>query len=301
MLTRSKSSALIAVFSCLPFFLHAAPVRLTDITLFSTTSDGSFPADYVDLWETRPNENDIVWIQQGESGGSFLTGPTSANAQPNISLLSGANGFRLLGAHSLANNYDYFGINLFFNNSLTPSISAYGLKLTTAGQSHSFAADGASYTPATDWSPNLHAIPGAGTLSCVIGDQRITLTDFFVAIPSVYNLDLVGAFSTGSDGVTDDVAGINLSVTTVPEPGSCTLLVLGLAGYFSLGRASRAAEFFVRKCDKSAEALKAHRPVCNGFAALPEISYRCDSGYLSMHWDHEPRGVRKHGENSAIL
>jgi hypothetical protein len=233
MLPKIKNYILISSFSLLPLCMSAAPVQLTDITVFSADSTGTFFQEQV--WETRPNENFVAWIQQGESGGPFLTGPANANAQPNISLSSGANGFRLLATQALSHTDTIFGINLFFNNSLTPSISAYATMRTNTGSS-SFVADHSTFTPATDWSPSNHAIPAAGTLSCVIGNQQITLTDFFWAAPSVYGLDSVGTYTTGADGQLDYVGGINLSVATVPEPGTCTLVVLALAGYFSLAR-----------------------------------------------------------------
>src|SRR5579859_89860 len=116
LLSPVNRAALIIPLTGLPFCLGAAPVQLTDITVFSTYSDGSF-AQY-EVWETRPAENFVVWMQQGESGGPFLTGPTDASAQPNISLNSGMNGFRLLATQS-PDPLTSFGINLFFNGSLT--------------------------------------------------------------------------------------------------------------------------------------------------------------------------------------
>ena len=237
--------ALLFVVASLPLSGRATStsVRLTDITVFSTYSDGSF-AEY-EVWETRPAENFVVWMQQGESGGPFLTGPTDANAQPNISLNPGANGFRLLATKS-SDPYASFGINLFFNGSLTPSISAFGPMLTSSLDPHSFAPDGASFTPATDWSPSLHSIPGAGTLTCIIGNQQITLTDFFWASPTVYNLDSVGTSTTGPDGALDYVGGINLSITTVPEPEISALFLLLLAGYAFLKRSRVRSQFTTR-------------------------------------------------------
>lgn len=67
-------------------------------------------------------------------------------------------------------------------------------------------------------------------------NRLCTLTDFFWAAPGVYGLDAVGQYATGPDGSLDYVGGINLSVITAPEPGSCALLGLGLAGYLSLRR-----------------------------------------------------------------
>ena len=229
MFSKIKGIGIFTAFCLLPALASAAPARLTDIRVFSAQADGTF--GLAEVWGTRPAGNFVVWMQQGESGGPFVNGPTDANAQPNISLTSGASGFRLLGSQAANEPYTYFGINLFFNGSTTPSISAYGPELTAIGPS-SFSADSSGFTPAADWSPSQHSVPGAGTLSCVIGDQQITLTDFFWAAPSVYGLDAGGQYSTGPDGALDYVGGISLSVTTVPEPGTCALL--GLAGCLAL-------------------------------------------------------------------
>jgi hypothetical protein len=233
MLAKIKGIPLFTVLSLLPLFASAAPARLTDIRVFSAQPDGTF--GLAEVWGTRPAGNFVAWMQQGESGGPFVNGPTDANAQPNISLTPGATGYRLLGSQAASERYTYFGINLFFNGSTSPSISAYGPELFAPGPS-SFSADSSTFTPAADWSPTEHAVPGAGTLSCVIGDQQITLTDFFWAAPSVYGLDSVGQYSTGPDGSLDYVGGISLSVTTVPEPGSGALLGLAFVGYLSLRR-----------------------------------------------------------------
>lgn len=110
--------------------------------------------------------------------------------------------------------------------------------LTSVGPS-SFVADSSSYTPATDWSPNRDTVAGAGTLSFVVGDQKVTLSDFPWADPSVHSLDEVGQYSTGSDGALDYVGGLSLSVATIPEPGACALFAMGLAACFSLARRSK--------------------------------------------------------------
>lgn len=155
-------------------------------------------------------------IQNGASGGPFLNGPSNAAVQPNISLSSGLNAFRLLWEAGSDNGH--FGISLFFNGSSTPSITTFAPMLTAPG-THNFAADSAANTPMpVPGVNNGYAFSGAGTLSFVSGSQMITLTDFYWATPSVNNLDLVGASSTGPDGIADYVGGITLSVTTVPEP-----------------------------------------------------------------------------------
>jgi hypothetical protein len=204
-------------------------IQLTGITLFSADAAGNYSGP--DIWETQPAGNFVVWIQSGAPGGPFLNGPTSANAQPNISLPLGASSFTLVNAPGA--DFDSFGINLFFNGSLTPSISATGPMLTSQGEQHTFSPDNASDTPAPG--PN-GIVPGAGTLSAEFGNELVTLTDFYLAAPSVYNLDQAGEYSTGPAGSDDYVGGITFSVTSVPEPQWSLWAISLLAGLTAMHR-----------------------------------------------------------------
>ena len=194
-----------------------AQPQLTDVAVFTTDSSGHYGG--YDIWDTRPTNSApdtyIIFIQAGGSGCLFLTGPSAANSRPNISLSPGSNSFRLFSEPGF--NTPYYGINLFFNGSTTPSISAYAPELMTAGP-HTFYANSASNTPPSGpfGTPGpTHFVPGAGTLAFDYCGERITLTDFYWAQPSVYNTDQVGPWSTGPNGVNDFVGGITLSVAQV--------------------------------------------------------------------------------------
>jgi len=221
MTSKLARSLVIPAASILSLATASAQVNLTDMVAFGADATGSF-AGQPDVTDTRPNGNFINWIQNGASGGAFLNGPTDTAAQPNISLSLGVHSFRILSAPGIDN--PNFGINLFFNGSQYPSISAFGPMLTSAQQPHIFAADGAAVTPQA-FPPNGN-LPGAGTLSFVSGNELVTLTDFYWATPSVYGLDLTGQFSTGADGQLDYVGGITLNVTAVPEPQAPALLLI---------------------------------------------------------------------------
>lgn len=198
---------LVMIALSIPLANASAQVYLTGVEVFSTDSSGNWTGP--DIWDTYSGGNYEIWIQ---SGGVFLNGPSDPQVQPNIQLASGVQSFALNA--DPGSDWSSFGINLFFNGAVTPSISAFGPMLTAAGP-HSFAADGAAITPGI---PNTTRVPGSGTLSFVSGGQLVTLTDFYWATPSVYNQDLVGEYSTGADGQMDYVGGVSLSVTPVPEP-----------------------------------------------------------------------------------
>lgn len=189
--------------------------RLTDVVVFSADASGNWTGP--DVWHTRPNGNYEVFIQSGSSGGAFLNGPTSTNVQPNIALVPGNNSFRLFTDPGA--NYPDFGINLFFNGSSVPSISAFVAMSTSALGTNAFSANAATHTPKPFPGVNTgYNFPGAGVLSFLTGNQQISLTGFYWASPSVYKLDNVSGYAVGPDGINDFVGGITLSVTQVPEP-----------------------------------------------------------------------------------
>lgn len=217
-----KKTLLLTVATQLSVISAFSQLQLTDVVVFSTTSSGTWTTP--DTWETRPGGNYNVWIQSASSG-LFLNGPSDGSVQPNITIPGGSSSFRLFGAPGL--DAGYFGINLFFNGSTTPSISAFGPMSTTTG-SHSFIANSATQTPKSV--PGFltgYFFPGAGALSFTQGGQTITLTDFYWAKQSVYGLDLTGQSAVGADGSLDYVGGITLSV--VPEPQVAFLAFAGLA------------------------------------------------------------------------
>src|SRR5271166_3652628 len=113
-----------------------------------------------------------IFIQKGAPGGPFVTGPSSAQAQPNLSLASGSDTFSLFGFPGFETTY--YGINLFFNGSTNPSISAFGPLLTSSGQAHTFSVDTSSTTlsvgPFGHSGPS-QTIPAAGTLSFTYGGE----------------------------------------------------------------------------------------------------------------------------------
>ena len=203
-----------------------AQVRLTDVLTFGADSTGS---SYFqpDVWDTEPGGNWDNWLQSLPSG-TFLNGPSDAAVQPNITLLPGTNSFRVYTSPGIDNGN--FGINLFFNGAQTPSISAFGPMLTSADQVHSFAADSASPTP-TPVPVYNSGIPGAGTLTFETSNLVITLTDFYLATPSVFNLDQASQTSLGSDGVMDYVGGFTLVVTTNTPP-DCKPVPAGIVSWW---------------------------------------------------------------------
>ncbi len=199
----NRTFLLIAALS-LPIFSASGQTNLTGISVFSADASGNFVE--VDTWVTKPGQNFEIWIRNG--GGTFLNGPANAASQPNIPLPIGVTSFSLYADPGA--DFAYFGINLFFDGSVNPSISAFGPMLATVGP-HNFKANSSLSTP-RGTSPVTPLVPGAGTLSFTNGDKIITLTDFYWATPSVFNQDLADQLTRGANGTLDYVGGITFSV-----------------------------------------------------------------------------------------
>lgn len=204
-----------------------AQIRLTDVVTFGADASGSI-LNQPDVWETRPGGNYDNWLQSLPDG-AFLNGPSDSQAQPDITLSPGTNTFRFYGSPGIDN--PNFGINLFFDGSASPSISAFGPMLTNVAQVHNFSPDSASPTPQAVPVYNS-GIPGAGKLGFISGNQLITLTDFYLAQQTVFGLDEGGQTTLGSDGVLDYVGGFTLVVTTNTSISNCAPPPSGLIGWW---------------------------------------------------------------------
>ena len=208
--------------------LSAQPV-LTGIGIFGCNSSGT--PDNTGEWNTVPADRFVdVFLSTGSSlSGSFINGPTDSGAAISLSLLPGQYTYRLFGGSGYQDSYH--AISLCFNGSATPGISAFAAtQYSSNSPPPAFQANGNPNT----YDLNMNVAPGANSLSFQQGNTLVTLTQYSWADPSCYNVDRISApfgsyGSIGQDGVPDWVGEVTLNVTTVPEPGCCTLLLLALS------------------------------------------------------------------------
>ncbi len=154
---------------------------LTGGDLFGTDAMGNAGGD--EIWNTTKIIGVTkLWTYQGTTlVNASVTDPTL-----NFALTPGTYNFEIYGSNSL--NYDYHGMNLFFDGqTTTPSISVKANTLTSSSDTSLFTANGGS-THALDGN-GFQSTPGANTLTFVDGATTIQLTSFSWAKPSVYNTD----------------------------------------------------------------------------------------------------------------
>src|SRR5688572_4148944 len=120
----------------------AAQLRLTAAFAFSSDADGNPAGNFV--WDTRGLDSDFykVFLSDGLTG-SFLTGPTWAEAPVDLKLKQGENHFTIW--FQANGPWDHFALNLFFDDHTLPAISVKA-PLTTSNVIPPFSANSAPLT-----------------------------------------------------------------------------------------------------------------------------------------------------------
>jgi hypothetical protein len=183
-----------------------AEARLTGITVFSIHPLGGYNA--VNGWDTLPTNavpNAWVWT----SGGDLLNGPSDTAAALN-SPLEPSPTLQTINVTAAPGSLfePYHGINLFFNGSTSPQISAYQPTACGAGPPLSYG----------DSSLGLGGeVTAAGSLRCVAGGREIELVGYLWSQPDCAPLDDVSPFAWSPDGTNDFHGGFALMAREVPR------------------------------------------------------------------------------------
>ncbi len=121
----------------------------------------------------------------------------------------------------------FWTLDLFFEGSVTPGISALvasGVSTPAANSAQTYRLDGQAL------------VPGAGSLTTVVGGFKITLLQFtMTGLPSK-GFDAVQNFDNTPGGGDDTQGPFLLQVEAVPEPAVSFLTALGLAAAFTARR-----------------------------------------------------------------
>jgi hypothetical protein len=205
----------IALGALLPGGVASASPNLTALMLFSCDADGNPAGDFI--WDTRGSDSDFykVFVTRGTPGGSpdglagaFLNGPEWAAAPIDLALEPGTNQFSMF----VQNNgpWHAFALNLFFNGQLVPALSVKA-PLRTGEAIPPFSANHSDRSYSMTSYPTPDA-PAAGTLTGLISDRRVEVTDYFVAATNRITIDRVSTHTVEINGRLDYVGTFTLVV-----------------------------------------------------------------------------------------
>lgn len=218
---------------------------ITDVTVFSSNSEGNNWNGLI--WNTQGHDTDPVdhyklYISAdplGTAVPSFLNHGNDAGTRVSLPLSVGTQTYSVYGEGVgwIFDPAQHFVLNLYFDGvQSAPGISGVqGLDnagLAAAGHSNGLDIFGTS------------GQQEAGTLSVVLGNQRVTVSDFSWITDGnrdvVWNTWANDAPYAGGSGTLDYYGSFSLIVQTVPEPSTLPLVAFAALG-LALGRARRSA------------------------------------------------------------
>lgn len=205
--------------------LWAAPTRaqtatLTGFTTWGAANDGTWTGGFWDTLAGGGGWN--AYFLDPNTLAPLTSGDTSATLTPNLLVPQ-----NLLYATAAEGNYDFLGINLYFDGSATPGISAV---MDIANGTFSSISNLVS---TYGLSGGIEA--GSGSLSFTNGSGTVSLNAWaFTQVNNNGVADFVGPADSLPDGGPGDNAallGFTAGGAAAPEPGTLALGLLGLAAF----------------------------------------------------------------------
>ena len=206
---------ILSLVSCLAAACAGLPAAtITGFVIHGASGTGSATGPVWNTWggpEATPVPNLYI-----DTGGPIVNpgnGPSNA-----VSIVLNA-GFATIGYCLQPGAVtSFWTLDIFFDGSSTPGISALvptGVSAPTPNSNLTYRLDGQAQ------------VSGAGTLTTVIGNQRITLLSFtMTGLPS--KSDVVQNFDSIPGSGPDTAGPFVLGVQTIPEPMPAVLVSLGL-------------------------------------------------------------------------
>ena len=202
---------------------HAADIaHLTGIKLLSANdmSGGFNNASWFDTVGGNWDFNVYVTGANTGNNGAFVNSGDSAATSIDIPINLGTYAFWMF---TVSTSDNYWGMNLFFDqDQVNPKITAITNTKTNATDPQ-FVANPALNVPVLAGS-TLVASPQSVVYQT--NNANITLTSYFYASSSLYQMNRVSAHNSSPDSANNSVSFITLTVTSVPEPSTYALAAI---------------------------------------------------------------------------
>jgi hypothetical protein len=194
----------------------ASSATLTAAFLFGADATGNATDQE---WDTRAESDQYkLWFTEGtpDQGltNAFLNGPGWSDAPIFLHLHSGTNQFTIYGEPGLPR--PFVGLNLFFENQTVPQISVRGAERTDSAVPEFFANTASRTWGLNDYGSGGASTPGAGAFWFYASGEKVSLTDFFWAVPAIFSTDRVSPHSIGESGENDFIGTFTIVVSEAP-------------------------------------------------------------------------------------
>src|SRR5438105_1798397 len=177
------------------FAQNASANTLTGAILYSADSTGAYGNQ---VWNTAGGPTDFFYNLYLKDGIAFVNSDNASSVSINIAL-AGVQPFDLF-AQDAGFRFQYVGLNLFFDGSITPGIS---LLAQVDDPTHTFGINSSSSTPAFDSTDlsHTHVTPAAGSASFSANGLTTLATHFLLQSPEAYAQDQVSQFNNVPGGL----------------------------------------------------------------------------------------------------
>lgn len=212
-----KSSKLTILFALLTAALSqaSAAVKLTAIQVISTDANGKIQGVGAHRFKTtlHGGQPAIFVVKGSDLAGAIINGPGLAQNDVSIPMTGGVYTYSLFTEVTNSYKWNFYTLNLHFDNSNVPQISALTAINSSSTQFFPPISANSEFTDAI----NSASVKAPNTLVYKSGQTTIEVTDFHFSAPNVYNQDRVSAIDTKSDKVLDYIGEITFKVTAPPE------------------------------------------------------------------------------------
>lgn len=192
-----------------------AAVKITALQMISTDANGKIQGVGAHRFKTTNHGGQpCLYVVDGDDlNGAIINGPGPEQNGVNLTVATGTHTYTLYAENANAYSWNYYTLNLYFDNSNTAQVSVLAPLNSNSTQFFPPSAANAEFTEDLQG----HSVKAPNTLQYKAGATVVKLVEFHISAPSLFNKDRVSPFEAKSNGKFDYVGQFTLEVTAPPQ------------------------------------------------------------------------------------